>query len=72
MNKDMNMVELTDEQLEGATGGTTYSSHGVNVNIDVPININVSPTANVALFSSDVRQSGSTVTQNNFSWQNIK
>ena len=72
MNNDKNMVELTDEQLESATGGTTYSSHGVNINVDVPINVNASPTVNLALFSKDVHQSGATVNQNNFAWQNIK
>jgi hypothetical protein len=72
MNNEMTTIELTDEQLEGVSGGTNFSKHGVNVNIDVPLNINVSPTVNLALFSENVRQSGANVNLQNFSWQNIR
>jgi hypothetical protein len=71
MNNDMTTIELTDEQLEIVSGGTNFSEHGVNVNIDVPLNINVSPTVNLALFSQNVRQSGANVDLQNSSWQNI-
>jgi len=71
MNNDMTTIELSDEQLEIVSGGTNFSEHGVNVNIDVPLNINVSPTVNVALFSQNVRQSGANVDLQNSSWQNI-
>ena len=72
MNNDMTTIELSDEQLEIVSGGTNFSEHGVNVNIDVPLNINVSPTVNVALFSQNVRQSGADVDLQNSSWQNIR
>jgi hypothetical protein len=71
MNNDMTTIELSDEQLEIVSGGTNFSEHGVNVNIDVPLNINVSPTVNLALFSQNVRQSGANVDLQNSSWQNI-
>ena len=72
MNNEMTTIELTDEQLEGVSGGTNFSKHGVNVNIDVPLNINVSPTVNLALFSQNVRQSGANVDLQNTSWQNLR
>jgi hypothetical protein len=72
MNNDMNTMELTDEQLEIVSGGTNFSQHGVNVNVDVPLNITVSPTVNLALFSQNVRQSGANVDLQNASWQNIR
>jgi|SwirhirootsSR3_FD_contig_123_105247_length_594_multi_2_in_0_out_1_1 hypothetical protein len=70
MNNEMTTIELTDEQLERVSGGTNFSQHGVN--IDVPININVSPTVNLALFSQNVRQSGANVDLQNTSWQNLR
>jgi hypothetical protein len=72
MNNHMTTIELTDEQLERVSGGTNFSQHGVNVNVDVPLNINVSPTVNLALFSENVRQSGANVNQQIASWQNIR
>jgi hypothetical protein len=72
MNNHMATIELTDEQLEIVSGGTNFSQHGVNVNVDVPLNINVSPTVNLALFSENVRQSGANVNQQIASWQNIR
>jgi hypothetical protein len=72
MNNNMATIELTDEQLEIVSGGTSFSQHGVNVNVNVPLNVNVSPTVNVALFSENVRQSGANVSQQIASWQNIR
>lgn len=72
MNNDMTTIELTDEQLEIVSGGTNFSRNGVNVNVDVPLNINVSPTVNLALFSENVRQSGANVNQYTSSWQNYR
>jgi len=72
MNNDMNLVELTDEQLESVSGGTWSSHHGVNINVATPVNINVSPTVNVALFSENVYQSGANANLQNYSWQDIR
>lgn len=72
MNNDRTTIELTDEQLEIVSGGTNFSRNGVNVNVDVPLNINVSPTVNLALFSENVRQSGANVNQYTSSWQNYR
>ena len=72
MNNDMNIVELTDEQLESVSGGTWVSHHGVNINVATPVNINVSPTINLALFSDNVSQSGASANQQIYSWQGIR
>jgi hypothetical protein len=75
MNNDMNIVELTDEQLESVSGGTWVSHHGVgnvNINIATPVNIDVSPTINLALFSKNVSQSGANANLQNYSWQGIR
>jgi len=70
MNNNMTTLELTDEQLEIISGGAYYN--GVNINIATPININVSPTVNLALFSKNITQSGASASLHNFSWQNIR
>jgi len=72
MNDDKNVVELTDEQLESVSGGTWVSHHGVNINVATPVNINVSPTVNLALFSENVSQSGANANLQNYSWQGIR
>ena len=70
MDNAMTIVDLTDEQLEIVSGGSYYN--GVNINVATPININVSPTVNVALFSRNVTQSGASANLQNFSWQHIR
>ncbi len=70
MNNDTNVVELTEEQLDMVNGGSGLSFRGINV--DVPINLNVAPTINVAVLSKDVWQYGSLNYLNNSSTQSIK
>jgi hypothetical protein len=72
MSNDKNIVELTEEQLESVSGGTWGSHHGVNINVATPVNIDVSPTINLALFSQNVKQSGANAYLQNYSWQGIR
>lgn len=70
MNSGINIIELTEEQLDMVSGGSGFSFHGIN--IDVPINLDIAPTINIAVLSKDVWQYGSLNYLSNSSNQSIK
>jgi hypothetical protein len=82
MNTNIEAIELTDAELAGVAGGTNSWGGGghwniggqdinVNTNVAVPINLNIAPTTNVALFSHDLSQTGSANNLQNFIGQHI-
>lgn len=70
MNDSMNAFELTDEQLDTVSGGSGFSFHGINVN--VPINLDIAPTLNIAVLSKNIQQYGSLNDLKNVTSQSIK
>ncbi len=71
MANNMNARELSDEQLEAVTGGSTnlfsneFAGNGL-----LQLNLAVDPTVNVSVFNfGDLSQTGATTTQSNGSTQ---
>src|SRR6266436_5423147 len=67
MANNMNARELSDEQLEAVTGGSTnlfsneFAGNGL-----LQLNLAVDPTVNVSVFNfGDLSQTGATTTQSN-------
>jgi hypothetical protein len=73
MNTNIDAIELTDEELAGVAGGNGYGFHGFgeNINVAIPVNVNIAPTTNIALFSHDLSQTGSANNLQNYIGQHI-